>query len=121
SERINFISASVDDATQTVLVKTPLTARPGQFRTEQTVRALVVFDTQPALTVPVVAVTRINGQFFVFLAENGARGAAAHLRAVKLGDVVDNEYVVLGGLKAGEHLIVSGIPQIGARGPGIAT
>lgn len=118
SERINYVSASVDDTTQTVLVKTPLNARPGQFRSDQSVRALIVFDTKAGITAPLVAVTRVNGQYFVFVAEAAGGGATvAHQRAVELGPVVGNEYVVLSGLKAGEKLIVGGIQKIGDGAP----
>ena len=117
TERINYISASVDDATQTVLVKTPLTARPGQFRSQQSVRAVIVFETKPGITAPLVSVTRVNGQFFVFVAEPAGGATVAHQRAVQLGPVVGNEYVVLSGLKAGEKLIVGGIQKIGDGAP----
>lgn len=117
SEKINYISASVDDATQTVLVKTPLSARPGQFRSEQSVRAVIVFDTRPGLTVPLVAASRINGQYFVFVAETANGATVAHQRAVQLGAVVGNEYVVVSGLTAGEKLIVGGIQKIGEGAP----
>jgi len=58
--------------------------------------------------VPVLAVTRINGQFFVFVAEKEAKGTVARQRGVKVGDIIGNDYAVLDGLKPGEHLIVSG-------------
>ena len=58
--------------------------------------------------VPVLAVTRINGQFFVFVAEKGPKGAVARQRVVKVGEIFGNDYAVLDGLKLGDHLIVSG-------------
>jgi len=117
TQRINFIASSVSDDTQTVLVKTPLD-RSSQFRADQTVRAEIIFDTKPGLTIPLVAVTRVNGQFFVFVAEsNGRGGLSAHQRAVELGDVVGNEYIVTSGLKAGEKLIAGGIQKIGEGAP----
>lgn len=117
TQKINFISPSVDTTTQTVLAKVPLAA-PGTFRTDQYVRAQVVFSTEPGLTVPVTAMLRINGQYFVFVAEPGEDGRLiAHQRAVTLGPVIGNEYVALTGLKAGEKLIVSGIQKIGDGAP----
>ena len=117
TERVNFISPSVDDQTQSVLIKTPLSARQGQFRTSQFVRAHLVYGTSPGLTVPIVSTNRINGQFFVFVAEAQGGGTVAKQRAVNLGGVVGNEYVVRSGLKAGEKLIVSGIQKIGDGAP----
>jgi RND family efflux transporter MFP subunit len=113
TERINFIAPSVDDQTQTVLVKTPLSARPGQFRTDQLVRVQVVFDTAPGLTVPVTAVTRINAQYFAFAVEGSGANSVARQRALTVGPVIGNDYVLLSGFKEGERLIVSGIQKIG--------
>lgn len=117
TERVTFVSPTVDDETQTVLVKTPLDARGGRFRTDQTVKAAVIFDTHPGLTVPVVSVTRINGQFFVFVAESSGSGLIARQRPVSLGDVVGSEYVVRSGLAPGDRLIVSGTQKIGDGAP----
>ena len=103
---------SVDMATQSVLVKAPLAA-DGQFRTDQFVRAHVVWSAAPGLTVPLVAVLRINGQFFVYVVEKGDNGTTiARQRPVQLGAVVGNDYVVLSGLKPGEQLITAGIQKI---------
>jgi RND family efflux transporter MFP subunit len=114
---INFISPTVDTTTQTVLAKVPLGV-PAGFRTSQFVRAQVIWSTEPGLTIPVTAVTRINGQFFVFVAEPGQGGGlVAHQRAVTLGRVIGNNYVVAGGVKAGDKLIASGIQKIGDGAP----
>lgn len=115
TEAINFISPSVDTTTQTVLAKVPLTV-PAGFRTSQFVRAQVMWSTEPGVTVPVTAVTRINGQFFAYVAEGGS-SLVAHQRAVTVGRMIGNEYVVLAGLKPGEKLIVGGIQKIGDGSP----
>jgi RND family efflux transporter MFP subunit len=113
ASELNFISPSVDAATQSVLVKAPI-ASNAPFRIDQFVRTHVIWSNAPALTVPLVAVTRINGQYFVFVAEKGQDGmTVARQRAVQFGPVVGNDYVVLSGLKEGEQLIVSGIQKIG--------
>jgi RND family efflux transporter MFP subunit len=117
AESINFISPTVDTTTQTVLTIVPLGVRAG-FRTSQFVRAQVIWSTDPGIMIPVTAVTRINGQFFAFVAEPGQGGAlVAHQRAVTLGRVIGNDYVVLSGLKPGDKLIVSGIQKIGDGAP----
>jgi RND family efflux transporter MFP subunit len=111
---IAFVAPSVDDATQTVLVKTAIGENMARFRPEQFVRAQIVWKAEPGLTVPIVALTRINGQFFAFLVESDAKGATlARQRAVQIGPVVGNDYVVASGLAAGDRLIVSGIQKIG--------
>jgi RND family efflux transporter MFP subunit len=113
---ITFVSPSVDQ-TQTVLAKAAVTGTSERFRTDQFVRADVVWSTLPGLTVPVTAVLRINGQDFVFKIENGPRGQVAHQQPVTLGQVVGNDYVVVDGLKAGDQLITGGIQKIGEGAP----
>lgn len=108
---VDFVSPQVDDRTQSVLVKAPVPANRG-FRTEQFVRALVVWRNEPGLTVPTTAVTRINGQYFAFVAEPDAKGFIARQHAVKLGELRANEYIVLDGLKPGDRLIVSGVQKV---------
>lgn len=114
---LNFISPSVDTATQSVLVKAPL-ASNAPFRTDQFVRTHLVWSNSPGLTVPLVSVSRINGQYFVYVAEQGDGGmTVARQRPVNLGPVIGNDYVVLSGLNAGEQLIVSGVQKIGDGAP----
>ncbi len=118
TERINFVAPSVDDETQTILAKAPVAPRGGLFRTDQFVRSHVVFSSRPGLMVPLVAVNRISGQFFVFVAEAGQGGAlTARQRPVELGTVIRNAYVVRSGLSAGDRLIASGIQKIGDGSP----
>jgi RND family efflux transporter MFP subunit len=114
TERLNFVSGSVDEGTQTVLAKAPLTQRGNAFRSEQFVRARVVWSTAPALVIPVTAVMRISGQHFVYVAEAAEKGGlVARQRAVTVGAVIGQDYLVQGGLKEGERVIVSGIQTIG--------
>jgi len=107
--KIDFISPQVDNALQGVLVKAAVHAPMERFRTSQLVKARVVWSTQPAPTVPVLAVTRIGGQTFVYVASTEDNGTVAKQRAVTLGDTLGNNYAVTGGLKAGDKVIISGI------------
>jgi RND family efflux transporter MFP subunit len=117
SAKLSFVSPSVEAGTQSVLAKAWLDD-PDGLRTEQFVRAQVVWTEAPSLTVPFVAVNRINGQYFAFVAESGEGGkTVARQRAVDLGAVVGNDYVVKSGLKPGEKLIVSGIQKIADGAP----
>ena len=112
TEKLSFVAPSVDGATQSVLAKAAI-ERAGAFRTEEFVRARIVWTEAPSLTVPIVALNRINGQFFAYVAESGEGGTAvARQRAVEPGPVVGNDYVVKSGLKVGEKLIVSGVQKI---------
>ena len=110
--KLSFVSPSVDAGTQSILAKAIL-EEPVGLRTDQFVRARMVWTETVSLTVPFVAVNRVNGQYFAFVAESGEGGkTVARQRAVDLGAVVGNDYLVKSGLKAGEKLIVSGVQKI---------
>ena len=117
TEKITFVAPSVDDRTQTVLAKAAINDRSKGWRTDQYARARIVWKTEPGLTIPVVSVMRINGQYFAYVAEDGPQGTVARQRPVTLGPVVGNDYVLLGGLKAGDKLIVGGIQKIADGAP----
>jgi RND family efflux transporter MFP subunit len=107
--KITFISPRVDDQTQTILVKSIIDNKDGKLRPAQFARARVIWNTHPGLKIPVLAVNRLNGQFFVFVADgNDSSNLVAHQRRVDLGDIQGNDYVVLSGLKAGDRLVLSG-------------
>ena len=108
ASQITFISPQVDPDTQTVLAKATVPNSKANLRIAQQVRAQVVWGNASGPVAPVLAVTRINGQFFVFVAEKDAKGTVAHQRGVKVGEIIGNDYAVLDGLKPGDHLIVSG-------------
>jgi len=103
---INFISPQVDDQLQGILAKAPV--RSPLLRTEQLVKARVIWTTAPAPTVPVLAVTRLGGQTFVYIAQADNGKFVAKQRAVTLGDTIGNDYAVEAGLKNGEKVIISG-------------
>ena len=84
---------------------------------EQFVRAEVVWRDEPGLTVPATSVTRINGQYFAYLVQKNDKGFVAKQHAVKLGELRNNEYVVVDGLKAGDQLIVSGVQKVADGAP----
>ncbi len=119
TNKITFVSPSVDP-TQTVLAKVALVDGRGKFRSDQLVRAQVIWRAEPGLTVPLTAVTRINGQYFVYVVEKQGDMTVARQKAVTLGDLVGNDYVLRGGLKAGEQLITAGIQKIGDGAPVMA-
>ena len=120
TNKITFISPNVDTATQSVLAKAQLIEGRGQYRSDQFVRARVVWTTAPGLTIPVTAVSRINAQFFAFVAEKSGEGLLAKQKPVQLGEIVGNDYVVQSGLAPGEQLIVSGLQKIRDGSPVMA-
>ncbi|HET8646394.1 MAG TPA: efflux RND transporter periplasmic adaptor subunit, partial [Vicinamibacteria bacterium] len=103
--RIRQISPVVDTASGTVkitveAVAPPPSVRPGAFVTVELLR-----ETRPqALLVPRAAVVRELHEAYVFV----ALGGVARKRAVRVGLEEGERLEVLGGLKAGETVIVSG-------------
>jgi RND family efflux transporter MFP subunit len=114
---ITFVAPRVDDRTQTVLVKSLLRDAPPAIRIQQFVRSRIVWRSEPGLTVPVTAVLRVSGKYFVFVAEKTDKGFVARQKPVELGEVIGNDYIVKSGVTAGERLIVSGIQKIGDGAP----
>lgn len=117
SNPITFIAPRADDATQTVLAKVTLRQMPATIRVMQYVRARVIWSNAPSLAVPVVAVTRVAGQQFVFIAEQGEQGFVARQRPVVLGEVLGDDYIVRGGLEPGARVIVSNVQKLGDGAP----
>src|SRR6267142_3519608 len=105
---ISFVSPQVDTDTQTVLAKAAFENSQAKLRVAQQVTAQITWGIHEGPVIPVLAVLRINGQFFAFVAVNEGKGTVARQKPLKLGDTVGNDFVVLDGLKAGDHLIISG-------------
>jgi RND family efflux transporter MFP subunit len=110
STKVDFISPQVDNNLQSILVKAPVHAATSDLlRNQQLINAQVIWSDKPVLTVPVLAVTALGGENFVFVAKPAGPGKyIAHEVPVQLGDTVGNVYTVNGGLQAGDKLIVSG-------------
>ena len=106
-----YVSLQVDDQTQSVLVKAKVPASTG-LRSLQYVRARLIWRTRPGLTVPVLAVVRINGQPFVFVAEPKNGGLTVRQQRIQVGDIIGDSFEVLGGLSAGQQIVVSGAQKL---------
>jgi RND family efflux transporter MFP subunit len=114
---ITFVAPRADDATQTVLVKTTLRRLPPDVRVLQYVRARVVWSNEPVLAVPIVAVTRLAGQHFVFVAEARDQAFVARQIPVTVATVIGDDYIVQSGLKPGARVIVSNVQKLGDGAP----
>jgi len=106
--RVSFISPEVDNTTQSVLIKARIANNEDKLRNLQFIRARVVWGTRQGPVVPVLAVSRIGGQYFAFIAQDENGKLVAHQKAVRVGDMIGNDYVVLDGIKPGDKIIVSG-------------
>jgi RND family efflux transporter MFP subunit len=105
--KITFISPQVDNATQTVLTKATVPNDNGLLRTSEVVHTRVIWGTHPGIEVPVLAVSRIGGQFFVYVADDSGGKSVAHQKQIQVGPMDGNNYVVTSGLKPGDKVIVS--------------
>ncbi len=106
---IDFVSPQVDDQLQGILAKAPVHTDLGKLRNLQQIKARVVWTTSAVPVVPVLAVTRLGGQTFVYIATKPGRQILCPPAAHQVGDTVGNNYAVLSGLQNGEKVIVSGL------------
>ena len=107
--RITFISPQVDNTTQTVLVKARIANGNDALRHSEFIRARVIWGVRQSPEVPILAVSRLAGQYFAFVAEQQANGSfAAKQRPLTIGQTVGNSYEVREGIKPGDKVIVSG-------------
>jgi len=115
---VTFVSPQVNDATQTILIKSLVENKQNVLRNDQLVRTRVIWGTRQALLIPVLAISRINGQPFAFVAEGEQnKPMIAHQRQVQLGEMIGNDYVILDGIKPGERIITGGTQMLGEGVP----
>jgi RND family efflux transporter MFP subunit len=124
---LDFVSPEVDNNLQGILAKAPVPKSSQQLRNGQMVNARITWSAAQTPTVPVLAVSRIGGQSFLYVAAAQGPGYAAHQVSVKLGEPVGNLYPVLGGLNVGDRVILSGLqflqegmPVVPMQAPGTA-
>src|SRR5580693_3277756 len=107
--RVTFISPQVDNNTQTVLVKALIPNSNDALRQSQFIRARLVWGKHNNPEVPILAVSRLAGQYFAFVAEPQPGGAyIARQKPLTIGQTVGNDFEVQAGIKPGDKVIVSG-------------
>jgi RND family efflux transporter MFP subunit len=107
--KISFLSPQVDNGLQSILAKAEVPRTAQLLRNQQLVNARVIWSISPAPVIPVLAVSLVGGQTFVYLATPKGDGYIAHQVAVNLGETLGNTYPVISGLKPGDKVIVSGL------------
>jgi RND family efflux transporter MFP subunit len=112
STKVNFVSPRIDATNQLLLIKAPVPNADHRFRNDQVLHARVVWRQVSKPMVPVTAMTRLGGQSFVFVVEQGPAGAAARQKPVKLGELLGNNYVIEEGLNPGDTVIVGGTQNL---------
>ncbi|MDZ8189044.1 MAG: efflux RND transporter periplasmic adaptor subunit [Nostoc sp. ChiSLP02] len=113
---INYISPTVSSNQQSILSKARFANSQGRLRDGQYVQGRVIWNRQPGILIPTVAISRIGGQSFVFVTENTTVNdkpqQIVHQRLVRLGEIQGSNYQVLSGLKPGETIVTSGILKL---------
>ncbi|MBE9118501.1 efflux RND transporter periplasmic adaptor subunit [Lusitaniella coriacea LEGE 07157] len=115
--QISFISPQVDSEAQSILAKATFT-NDGNLRDGQFVRARVIWNSQSGILIPMTAVSRIGGQAFVFLVEDGeSQEKIARQQPISLGALQGGKYPVLKGLEGGEKMVTEGILKLSDGAP----
>jgi len=109
---VSFVSPRVDPETQLLLIKAAVPNKDGRFRNEQVVHARVLWREVERPLIPVTAVSRVSGQTFAFVAEQNGDKAVARQRAITVGEIMGNNYVVLEGVNPGDKLITGGVQML---------
>ncbi|WP_292856853.1 hypothetical protein [Nostoc sp. LPT] len=116
---------------QSILVKARFTNSNGKLRDGQYVRARIIWNQQPGILIPTQVVTRIGGQSFVYVVEENKSTEkvvepdkskekprfVVHQKPVKLGEVQNDRYPILEGIKPGDRLVVSNILKLRDQTP----
>ncbi|EAW37868.1 efflux RND transporter periplasmic adaptor subunit [Lyngbya sp. PCC 8106] len=116
TSRISYVSPNAGTETQTILVKAIYNNQDNKLRTDQIVRARVIWEQQAGITVPTTAINRIGAQSFVFVVEEenqeGQQMQIAKQRPVELGSMQGQSFEVLSGLKAGDRIVTDGVVKL---------
>ena len=110
---VTFISPLVDQNTQAILTKITF-PNDSSLRDRQYVRVRVIWDTQPGLLVPTVAVSTVGGQRFVFVAKPGETPEGEQKLVVKqipiqVGPIQGQSFQIVSGLEEGDKIAVNRI------------
>lgn len=112
--KVSFIAPNATADSQTVLAKATFANTSRQLRNRQSVQAKVIWDERVGISIPVIAVSRLGGKTFVFVAKSqqtpdGKTTLIAEQKPVELGAIEGNNYQVIRGLNAGEKIITTGL------------
>jgi RND family efflux transporter MFP subunit len=134
---VSYIAPNVDAQNQSIQVKAIFDNSGGQLRTNQIVRARVIWSAKAGVLVPTTAISRLAGKNFVFVSEPYSRSdcaaqakaqkkaapapAADQLVAVQkpiaLGQIIGNNQEVIEGLSLSDRVVVSGLLQLQSCAP----
>ncbi|HBQ99434.1 MULTISPECIES: efflux RND transporter periplasmic adaptor subunit [unclassified Roseofilum] len=109
---VSFISPQTDAQTQTITIKGIYANAENQLRTDQLVKAKVVWEDKSSVTIPTTAVTRIGDQAFVFVVNESEGTQVATQTPVTLSSITDQSFVVQDGLQGGETIVTEGVVKL---------
>lgn len=113
--RLNFAATQIDTRLGTQQLRAEFDNVKGQLLPGQFVRAqLVAGQRDNVFLVPQTAVMAAEAGYMLFVLDQEGKAA---LRPVQLGDWIGSDWVVLGGLAAGDHVIVDNLLKLR---PGVA-
>jgi membrane fusion protein (multidrug efflux system) len=116
--KINFVDVTVNQATDTIVVRATFPNPQGKLIDGQLVRVIVESDKPEAkLLIPQSALIADQQGIYVFVVEDGK----AVIRRVKPGGQSGAYAIVDDGLKAGDQVIVQGMETLRAGTPVLAT
>lgn len=114
---ISFVSPRIDTDTQTILVKSIIKNTLGILKSDQSVKVRVVYDKAPGILVPTSAIQHFGGQDFAYVITQKGNASFVKQQPVKLGEVQNDSYSVIQGLKEGDKIVAEGIQKLGDGAP----
>lgn len=109
---ISFVSPRVDTNTQTILVKAILKNGTGIFKADQSVKARVIYKKAPGIMIPTSAVNHFEDQDFAYVINQKGKMFFVKQQSIKLGNIQNNKYTIISGLKKGDQIVSQGIQKL---------
>ena len=113
--RITFADTSYAQGTGTMLIRAEVANPKGVLKPGQFVRARLTGATYPkGILVPQKAVQQAGQGYFVWIVDKESK---AQTRPIQVGNWMGDQWLVTGGLEAGESVIVDGLLRLAPGAP----
>lgn len=113
--QLNFLASSIDPTLGTQQFRAEFSNPDGALLPGQFVRARILAgDREGVFLVPQAAVTQTEQGYLVFVADTENKAAP---RPVQVGEWQDRDWVILGGLQAGDRVIVDNLMKLRPGAP----
>ena len=114
---VDQIDSRVDPATRAVTVRALIDNADGRLRPGMLMTVELRRDRRERPAVPGGAVVRLDAQAFVFVIEDGERGARVARTPVELGRRTEGMIEVLSGVEAGDRIVPEGVHRLSDGAP----